>query len=415
MNTPISQAPVSPETLDHRLKLFIVGDALSAFGDGLFFVGVSWLILSAGGSALDVGVYLALSSVAGVVLSPIYGIVVDRYSAKSLCLIADVARAAVVLLLAALAGSGSLSFPIILACGFALFAGDRLFWPASAALVRSVATDGRLAKAYSVMSLAGQAGTVMGAGLSGLIIEAWGYQWLFAIDAATFLISAWMVSLQRPGHAAPSSTPVVPWSYLAGLLQGFHHFAQSRISRLLFLQLGLVYALYYATNTLLPVFVKQSLHGTPTDFGIIDGGWALGAVACGAVLSAWPWQAAWRSLVIATVWAQACAALLFSQVDGVAQAAVTYLVLGFFFTASKTMLETQFQISMPRDVQGRARSAFSFVMSWVSLIIYLSAGYFASERSTRMAYLGVAALMLGTGVIATIHLRAIRQDAPLPQ
>ncbi|MGI8421880.1 MAG: MFS transporter, partial [Gaiellaceae bacterium] len=95
-------------------RLLWGGQTVSFLGDAAFLVAIGWRVTTLTGSAGSLGIVLALESLALLTTLLIGGVLADRYSRRLLMIGSDLGRALVVGVLAALQGTGHLSFTAIL-------------------------------------------------------------------------------------------------------------------------------------------------------------------------------------------------------------------------------------------------------------------------------------------------------------
>ena len=185
---------------ERNFRLLWIGQAVSAAGDSLVPVAFAFAALQVGHTASALGLVLAASTTARVVVLPIGGVWADRLPRQLVMLSSDTLRAVTELTLAAvlLSGHGQLWNLIVLAIVDG--AAAAFFMPASGALVPQTVTPARLQQANALMGLSRSTTSVAGPALSGILVALVGPGWVFAIDAATYVISAASLAML---HVAP--------------------------------------------------------------------------------------------------------------------------------------------------------------------------------------------------------------------
>ncbi|HEY5934660.1 MAG TPA: MFS transporter [Kofleriaceae bacterium] len=177
-------------------RLFLAS-VVSLAGDWFSFVAVADLVTELTGRP-GAAAYVYAATVLPVFLaSPLAGWAGDRYDRRRILVIADLARVPVVLLLclAALWGSVELAVGAIIALGI----GASFYDPIASASTPNLVSEQELASAQSLMGMVWGSMLMVGAGIGGVVAEVFGRQTAFAIDAASFLVSAWLVSgIKRP-------------------------------------------------------------------------------------------------------------------------------------------------------------------------------------------------------------------------
>ncbi len=176
------------------------GQVVSDLGDWLDFLALIALIVyrwELGATALAaLSVAVALPRI---VVGPIAGVWVDRWPRRTVMVAADIARAAIVL---GLVFASDLIIVLVLVFAKGVF--SAAFGPARQASVRATVPEEDLLAASSLGQLSVQVGKVFGPVIGGLLVAVAGPRAAFAVDAATFLVSAaFLIQLPRvSGRAA---------------------------------------------------------------------------------------------------------------------------------------------------------------------------------------------------------------------
>jgi DHA3 family tetracycline resistance protein-like MFS transporter len=268
-------------------RLLWAGMTVSLLGDGVFMVAIAWQVyqLSDAPTALSVvGLAMSLSQVVSLLLG---GVASDRLDRRRVMLAADLVRAAVIGLLGLLALTGrlQLSHLFLLATLYGFGAG--FFGPAFDAIVPDLVPVDMLAQANSVdQILRPVALRLAGPALGGWLIAAWGTGGAFLLDAASFLISAAMITRMTPRlrHAANAG----PGSALRAIREGFGFVSRHVWLWGTFLAATFAYLLFVGpTEVLVPFVVKHELGGSASDLGLVFSVGGLGAVAGAFLVGHW--------------------------------------------------------------------------------------------------------------------------------
>jgi MFS family permease len=187
-------------------RLLASGQFASTVGDYCYAVALPWLVLSTHGGAVLLGTVLACYGLPRTVLIPVGGLLADRIGPRTVMLAADVARCGLVIVLVLLAAGHVASLALLGPVAALLGAGEGLFIPASFSITPSLLEPGHLAAGNAVNSAAVQAGSVAGPVLGGILVAAAGPVPAFAVDAASFAVSALSLALirLRPPAASPA-------------------------------------------------------------------------------------------------------------------------------------------------------------------------------------------------------------------
>jgi MFS family permease len=184
--------------LRHRAyRLVWLGRATSSFGDRLIFIAFAFAVLHVGGSASQLGLILGAGTVVRVVLLLAGGVWADRLPRQLVMLTTDGVRGALETVLAILLITGHATL-WQLAAGYVIHsAAESFFGPASDGLVPQLVPKEEIQQANALLELTSNVPAIFGPVLSGLLIAAFGTGWVFALDAATFAVSAICLSLVR--------------------------------------------------------------------------------------------------------------------------------------------------------------------------------------------------------------------------
>ncbi len=177
---------------------FVFGETASAIGSGMAPVALAFAVLATpGGSAASVGYVLAIGSLPLLASLVVGGAVADRIGSRSAMLGSDALRTAAQTSLGiwVLAGHPPLWGFMLLQALVGI--GPGVFMPASTALIPALTNGRDLQQANALMGLSRSVTNVGGPAIAGVLVAIISPGWVFAIDAATFVVSAASLALLR--------------------------------------------------------------------------------------------------------------------------------------------------------------------------------------------------------------------------
>jgi predicted MFS family arabinose efflux permease len=177
---------------DFRALFF--ASVISLGGDWFLWVAINGLIYQVTGKALYVGLAILAQEFAFFLASPIGGVLADRLDRRKLMIVCDLARA-VVCVAFLLVGPDTLWLAYVLLPLLAAFAAP--FDPAFSAATPNVVDPDDLPAANALNGSLWGTMLAVGAGLGGVISAAFGADTAFLVDAASFLLSAALLSSIR--------------------------------------------------------------------------------------------------------------------------------------------------------------------------------------------------------------------------
>ena len=254
----------------------------SLIGDGIFLVAIAWTAYSLWNTPVAlsiVGIAMTVPTIACLLLG---GVISDRFDRRLVLLCSDLGRGLVVGLLALLATTHTLDFAMLTVIVAAYGVGAAFFTPAFESIVPTIVDPGELAQANALDQFVRPiALRLIGPALGGWLIGYVGVGPAFAIDAASFVVSAFTVlGLRRVAAAAPAPASTVAalsdgWRFVRGNVWLWGTLLSAAVAYLAFLG---------PTETLVPYMVKNILHGSPSDLGLVFAAGGIGAVAAAFVV-----------------------------------------------------------------------------------------------------------------------------------
>jgi MFS family permease len=254
-----------------------LGQLFSAFGDTLHYIALVVLVFELSGRGLAVAGLVAAEVVPVLLLGPVAGVVIDRFRRKRVLIAADLFRAALVLTLLSPQG---VWHAYLVAAGLA--AGNTFFNPTVQAVIPALTSEEQRLAANSVAWSAGRLVQVLASAFAGGLIGLIGTDAAFAVNAATFVVSALLIArLRIPAHAGQlgAGTKRGLGSYYGDARAGLSYALKDRfVSRLLGVQALASFATG-ATSAMLVVLSERHLGLAPEGFA-----WLIGAIGFGALV-----------------------------------------------------------------------------------------------------------------------------------
>src|SRR6201995_936423 len=199
--------------LRHKdFKFLFFGQSASAFGDQVVIVALALYITQRTGSPTDLGLVLAAQSLPLIALVLFGGGWADRLPRHRIMRAADYARALLhgVLAVSILLGGASVAEMIVIE---ALFGAARAFFqPAYSGLLPQTIPDALVQDARALSSTTENLAILIGPALGAVMVLTVGAGAAFALDAATFLLSAELLRRMNPrarGDAPQERTTVI--------------------------------------------------------------------------------------------------------------------------------------------------------------------------------------------------------------
>jgi DHA3 family tetracycline resistance protein-like MFS transporter len=270
--------------LRHRdFRLLWTGMCISLLGDGVFLVAMAWQVYTLSNAPTALSVVGIAMSVPTIALLLVGGVVSDRLDRRRIMLGADLIRGLTLAVMAALSLTGALELWHMIVLVAVYGAGTAFFSPAFDAIVPDVLPASELAQANSLdhfvrplaLRLAGPA-------VGGVLISVTGVGTAFALDAVSFALSAVALFAMT---ARPRERGVAPASFGGDLRAGMRYIRGHVWLWATFASAAIAYLLFMGpAEVLLPYAVKNELHGSAADLGLVLAAGGIGSVGCAAVI-----------------------------------------------------------------------------------------------------------------------------------
>jgi MFS family permease len=385
MALPRALAPLR----ERNFRLLWIGQAVSASGDALSPVALAFATLQIAHTASALGLVLATSTTARVVFLPVGGVWADRLPRQLVMLSSDAIRAIAEVVLAVLLLSGHAQLWMLIALSVADGAAGGFFLPASGALVPQTVSAAGLQQANALIGLSRSTASVVGPAVSGVLVALIGPGWVFAIDAATYVVSAISLAMLR----VPRMPAKERASFWAELAEGWHATSSRRWYLMNLCSHALWNFAIAAFFVLGPIVAVQHLGGASA-WGLIAAALGAGSVVGGLIALRLTPR---RPLVVANLALTLTSLQLVALVPPLPTVAImATCVIGF---GALTFLNEVWFATIPQlipaDVLARTNS-----FDWVVSLIAMPAGF--AICGPVADHIGIPTTLIGAAVIMAV-------------
>ena len=187
------------------LRLWLAS-VVSLLGDWFGTLVLSALVYKfSGQSGVALSAYLLTRILPPVFISPLAGVLIDRFNRRALLIFSDIARSIIVLGLLLVRDPTDLWLIYVLSAAQFTIAG--LFEPCRNAWLPSVVRRRHLIEANTISSITWSVMLAVGALIGGIVAAVFGTQIALIVDAGTFAVSALLIiSIRQPSLAVDQST-----------------------------------------------------------------------------------------------------------------------------------------------------------------------------------------------------------------
>lgn len=401
-STPPARPGPRPTPRGHRMfATYLTGESASLIGTSVHGVALPVLaVLHLHATPEQVAALYVLGQIPAFLLALPAGAFVDRHPKKPMMIATDLAAACLVAVIPVVAAAGTLSMPVLYTVALLLGSVTVLHQAAAGAIVPQLVAPALLHQATSrlgaALGAAGSAGTYLGTA----VVAATGAAKAFALDAVSYLVSAWCASRITVAAAPPARS--VRTSLITEVSQGVRYVARDPLLRPLALCLGGTGAGAGMVTAFYTWYLLTAVQTGPTGLGVIMGisaaGYPAGALAAPRIVGRF--GPGTVLIVGVALYALMGVPLLVAGPGPLwlaVLAAAGALQLAAAACASATVRAVRQQVCPPH-LQARAQQTATWLVAGSRPLAALAAGALASAAGVW------AALLTGTLVLAVTAL-----------
>jgi MFS family permease len=402
-------------------RLYWSGQVVSLVGTWMQQVSLPWLVLSLGGTPLQLGFVAVLQFGPAMILAPFGGVFADRLDKRVAMMATQAAAAGQAFILFALTATGVVEIWMVMTMAFVLGLVNAIDMPLRQSLAPDLVPRRLLANAIALNSMAFNSARVVGPALAGVIIAIGtgatgsataGVAINLGINTLTY--SAVLISLMRMDprqirrHEKPEQHPPV----LESLREGFSYAVRTPLVLWCLVLLGGIAAFGFNFQILLPLFSQEVLDLGPAGYGGLYAAMGVGSLAGSLTLA---YMSSRRAIPLMLGGGLVFSTLLvgIAATQNVWVAAGLILGAGYFSMLMINTINATVQANTPDALRGRVMSFYVTVFAGSAPLGGLFAGAVAEAWGVPAAFLAGAALSFLTLGVVALGLRAARRRGEL--
>ena len=381
-------------------RLFFAGQGVSLIGTWMQYIAVGWLVYRLTNSAFLLGVAAFANQIPTFILTPIAGVMADRWNKRSILIITQTLSMMQAIVLAILVLKGAVDVWHVIAMSFFLGIINAFDIPARQSfVVEMVEKREDLGNAIALNSSLINGTRLIGPSIAGVLIATVGEGICFLINGITFLPAIAALASMR---IAPKKTEQQQNNHiLHRLKEGYSYAFGFAPIRSVILLLVLVSLMGMPYHTLMPVFAKEILHGGPKTLGLLMAATGVGALSGALYLaSRREHNGLWKIIAIAAS-IFGIGLIAFSRSQSLTLSMSLMIVTGFGMMVYLASSNTALQAIVDDDKRGRVMSIYTTAFMGITPFGSLLAGVLASVAGAPNTLLiGGAFCILGSLIFA---------------
>jgi MFS family permease len=384
---------VPPAFKSSKFRLYWIGHLVSIAGSQMQLWAIYWHLRTLSDQPVIIsGIGLA-RFLPIIFLSLIAGVAADRFNRRKMTIITQVGLGLVAMILGLMTARESMSIWLIFGLMIVQSVAVAFDIPARQALIPSLVQREDLASAYSLTSIASKVGGILGPGISGIVIAYLGLEWVYWINAISFLavISALFAMGDIPSINLSTSTTFK--TTIGDIREGINFIKNSPVifSAMILDFFG---SFFSSANTLLPFVARDILHVGPIEYGWLSSSQSIGTLLIGLYISQKRNLKRQGMTIAISVVLFGMATILFGLSTSFWLTMLALILIGFFDGWSSIIRNTLRQLLTPDEMRGRMMS--------ITQIFFKGGPQLGEVESGLVAQLFGPALSIITGGIGCV-------------
>ena len=262
--------------LKHRnFQLFFSGQGISLIGTWMDNVAEAWLVYRLTGSSLLLGAVAFAGQIPVFLMSPVGGMVADRFNRRKVVIATQVASMIFAFILAMLTLTKRVTVSEVIVLAALMGVVNAFDIPARQSFLVEMVGREDLMNAIALNSTIFNGARIVGPAIAGILVASIGEGWCFFANSVSYIaVIAGLLMMRIPPKPAVTHH-ASPFEHIA---EGFRFVRDTPPIRALLLLIGLVSLVAMPYTVLMPIFAARVLHGNARTLGMLMGATGLGAM-----------------------------------------------------------------------------------------------------------------------------------------
>jgi MFS family permease len=396
-------------TIENRnYRLYFFGQMVSLLGSWLQSVAQAWLVYRLTGSSFQLGLVVFIGQVPLLFLSPIGGLIADRYPRRWVVVATQAISMLLAFVLAVLTLWGHVQLWEILALAGLQGIINAIDVPTRQALVSEIVDTDNLLNAVALNSSIFSNASSVAPLIAGFLVATIGEGWCFAINGATYLAviaGLWMMRLEE--HKRDRG----PQSALSSVREGFQFVHDTAPIRRILVALALVSLLGAPFTVLMPIFAGKILHAGPRGLGLLMSANGVGSLIGSLLLASRRGLTGLGRWIVFGSAGLGAALILFSLSRSFALSLLILGAVGFCMFYQLTVSNALIQAMSPNALRGRVIAVLSMLILGVVPFGALLAGFLAEHFGAPLTVAVGGLACVAGAVLCSVNLPTLTVQA----
>lgn len=388
-----------------EFRNFFLADIISGFGVGMTTVGANWYMLQQTHSNKYVGLYLTINVLAGFLMSPIAGVLTDKYPRKIVILFTFLGRALPMMLISAYFYLNGFSIGLMYLLSILTGAGWITYMAASRSYVQIILPPELLGTANSFIEVSLQVGMFAAGALSGIILHYTGFMVILIINILVFLIASMLIVTVKKDQVIPAGVENTS-SFISGIQYVWRHKLILSVGILSILPL-IVTQLFNVSS---PDYVSTILKANSVVYGFSDMAYGIGGLISGLIMGSIISRVSNRSIIV--LFFSVAAIALFSLFIGDKILLMYFgsLLIGLSNSSLRIVINTILMEQVDKAYMGRATSLWNGTAQFIEIFASTGMGFANDKFGADFGFFIMFVIMI-VGAVWSLGVLKKKRDA----
>ncbi|MAX09775.1 MAG: hypothetical protein CMG13_02805 [Candidatus Marinimicrobia bacterium] len=388
--------------------LFFLGNIISLLGFGFNLIAVTWLVLEKTGSEIVLGKVIAAATIPGLFIAFFTGYIIDKSNRKWLMVALDVFRIFVIGAFLIVVEFSAFNITHLFLVTFFMGIGNSLFWSTSQAFTQEIVSEKEYFNANKLLSASFQIGSILGAGIGGIIVHIYDPFVALWINVGTYLISGILISFAPYKYHRKER---VSKNFFKSFFIGFTYLKDRKDIATISMTTILSDVAIWGSLSVLTITISNEIFNKGAwGYGLLDGLYGIGAllsVVTVGVLSSYLNR---KNILIYAYIIGFISLYLSSIMPNIYLASVFFFILGININSSRIITRTIVMENIENRIMGRVQTLLGIYTRIMVVISSLATGYLIEGFTINTAVIFACShyflAMLGVYVVSKVWKRS---------
>jgi MFS family permease len=377
-----------------NFRIYMYGNSISVIGLWIQRLAFGWQAWQLSESPLVVGLVAGAQFMPLLLLTPFFGVIVDRISSRNAAVVVQVIMMVLATILAALTLSDAITIELLLVLALAHGIAFSANSPIRLSLIPDLVPPAQFPSAVAINSIVFNACRFIGPGIAGAIITLYSIGFAYIVNAVTYLPIVAALLIIKPATAAPG--PPKEERYVDQLLEGLRYSRDHPSIRQVILIAGVSTFFGRGIIEIFPALVVLIFNGDSAVLAALMAAAGAGAIGASVIFSLLRTHRHLPTMVLIGAFGVGISMFLFANVSQVPYGIAVTVLLGFFATMVSIGSQSEMQIKVDNELRGRVMSLWTLVIIGGPAIGSIVAGALANDLGstyTLLVFSGISLLL----------------------